>query len=59
MAQKQQQNPNASQRSSNDPALQQMAADLQAVRHKQSIEFYTPGIALISLIVFAFWFFRS
>jgi hypothetical protein len=53
----QQQSPNGSQRSSNDPALQQMAADLQSIRRKQSIDFYAPGIALILLVVFAFWFF--
>jgi hypothetical protein len=34
-----------------------MAADLQSIRRKQSIDFYAPGIALILLVVFAFWFF--
>ena len=56
MAQNQQQSP-SSQRSNNDPALQQMADDLRSIRRKQSIDFYAPGIALIPLVAFAFWFF--
>jgi len=52
-----QQNPNGSQRSNSDPALQQIAADLRSIRRKQSIDFYAPGIALILVVAFAFWFF--
>jgi hypothetical protein len=34
-----------------------MAADIQTMRRQQSVNFYAPGIALIILVVFAFWFF--
>ena len=40
-----------------DPVTAQMAADVHEIRRKQSIEFYAPGIALIILVAFAFWFF--
>lgn len=47
----------ASQSSSKpDPALQQMAADLHEIRHKQAINFYAPGIGLLIFIAFAYWF---
>ncbi|MDB5603490.1 MAG: hypothetical protein JWP25_390 [Bradyrhizobium sp.] len=57
MGQNQQQSPSSQRSNKSDPALEQMAADLHEIRRKQSIEFYAPGIALIILVVFAFWFF--
>lgn len=53
----QQNGPSGSRSSSNDRALEQMASDLQTMRRQQSVNFYAPGIALIILVAFAFWFF--
>lgn len=39
-----------------DPTMERMAADLQDIRRKQSIEFYAPGMALLILIFLVWWF---
>ncbi|UPT95398.1 hypothetical protein J4G48_0040290 [Bradyrhizobium barranii subsp. apii] len=45
--------------SSSNQQLDQMSQDLREIRRKQSIEFYAPGIALIILVVFVYWFLHA
>jgi len=45
--------------SSSNQTLDQMSQDLRAIRRKQSIEFYAPGIALIILVAFVYWFLHA
>lgn len=42
-----------------DPALQEIADHLGAIRRKQSIDFYAPGIGLLILIGLAYWFLHA